>query len=213
MTLVLALLLVVGATVAYVALRNAQNFSDANEIIPGRATNAPKGWAGSHTPEARLHRRLRDAMTAMRGNSSLDDPAMLEVRLALEDQAVAVDERLIAVAALPKGRRERLLESVAESVDAIEAAVAGLVELRGPTTDDVDRTIADVHRRLEIVRDARAELDQLTRSPDLEALRRELDAETKDEPVAMPDPDAPGARPPAHRDPTSPETSDGDPTS
>ncbi len=51
---------------AYVALRNAQDFSDANEVVPGVPTSAPKAWAGAHTPEARLHRRLRDAVMASR---------------------------------------------------------------------------------------------------------------------------------------------------
>lgn len=183
MTYVLMIALTIGAVVAYVALRNAKDFSDANEIIPGVDTGAPKSWAGAHNPEAKLHRRLRDACEALRINASLDDPALQSVRTDLEDQAVAVDRQLVAVAALPAGRRQQPLEQVTQAVEAIEGAVADVVALRGPNELDVADAIDAVRTRVGLVAEARAELDALTApTPDLDELRRRLG----DEPVAEP---------------------------
>lgn len=186
MTIVLATLVVIAAVVAYVALRNAQDFSDANEVVPGVDTGAPKEWAGAHSPEARLHRRIRDAMTAVRDNAALDDPAMQPIRTSLEEQAVAVDRRLVAVAALPKGHRDGPMGQVAEAVDAIEAAVTSLVLLRGPSNADVGQAIEDVRIRVQLVEAARAELEALSTPPqDLEELRRRIEA---DQPEQQRDP-------------------------
>lgn len=163
--LLIGLAIVVVGTLAYVALRNAQDFSDANEVIPGHRTNAPKAWAGAHSPEAKLHRRLRDAMTALRANRTLDEPALVPVREALEREALAVDDRLVAAAALPKGVRRRPLEQVGRAVDAIEHAVADVVLLRGPGSRTTDEAIEGVRTRLAFVEEARAELDAIGGAP------------------------------------------------
>lgn len=164
MTALVAIGIAVVAVLAYVALRNAQDFSDANEIVPGVKTNAPKAWAGAHSPEARLHRRLRDAIAAMQANASLDDPAMAPVRSSIEEQALGVDERLIAAAALPKQHREEPLRQVEKAVHAIEGAVAGVVDLRGPSMGAIDQGLEDVRARMLNVEAARAELEALSPS-------------------------------------------------
>lgn len=189
--IIIGLLLVVLGTVAYIALRNAQDFSDANEVIPGVPTSAPKAWAGAHSPEARLHRRLRDAMTALRANRSLDQPALVEARESIEREALAVDDRLVAAAALPKGVREEPIRQVAGAVEAIEQVVAEVVALRGPGVADTDQALDAVRTRLALVAEARAELDLLGGAGStgstgaLDGLRRSLDAD--DAPFAAPD--------------------------
>jgi hypothetical protein len=156
--IVLAVLFVVGGILLYVALRNAQDFSDANEIIPGVPTNAPKQWAGAHSAEARLHRRLRDAMGSLRANAALDDPSLSGVRADLERHALEIDDHLVAVAALPKGHRDEPLQRVGRAVDVVEATVASLVALRGPALDGAARGIEDVRTRLSLIAAAREEL-------------------------------------------------------
>jgi len=176
--LLIGLAIVVVGTVAYVALRGAQDFSDANEVIPGHPTQAPKAWAGAHSPEAKLHRRLRDAMTALRANRALDEPALVPVREALEREALAVDDRLVAVAALPKGVRAAPLAQVATAVEAIEQAVADVVGLRGPGAGATEAALAEVRTRLALVEEARAELELLGgATPALEELRRSIEAD------------------------------------
>jgi len=159
MVWILALLFVGLGTVAYVALRNAQDFTDANEVVPGVPTRAPKAWAGGHSPEARLHRRLRDAMTALRDNRSLDAPALAPLREGIEREALAVDERLVDAAALPKGARDEPLGRVADAVDLVEQAVAAIVALRGPGATTTDQALDDVRRRLGVLEAARADSD------------------------------------------------------
>lgn len=174
--LVIGLVVVVLATLAYVALRNAQDFSDANEIIPGVATNAPKAWAGAHSVEARLHRRLRDAMTALRANRSLDQPALVEVRESLEREALAIDDRLVAAAALPARVRDEPMAEIADAVDAVEQVVADIVALRGPGATETEQAIEQIRIRLALVADARAELAS-GESNTLEQLRRQLEVD------------------------------------
>ena len=126
---VVLLLFVVSAAVAATVVVRSQKrkFAEANVVVPGTTTKAPAEWAGAHTPEARLHRRLRDAMAAVRANPAMEDAFMMDARVSLEQQALAVDERLIAVAALPETVRSEPMASVAAAVDAVEAAVAALV--------------------------------------------------------------------------------------
>ncbi|HEX2048662.1 MAG TPA: hypothetical protein VHF27_12920 [Acidimicrobiales bacterium] len=135
---------VVGATV--VVRSQKRRFAEANEVVPGTATRAPAEWAGAHTPEARLHRRLRDAVAALRANRVLEDAWRMDARVSLEQHALAVDERLIAVAALPERVRAEPLAGVAAAVDAVEAAVASLVA--GPAASRLDQAMAEVESRV-----------------------------------------------------------------
>ncbi len=187
------LLIAIGmlAVGAFVAIRNAQDFSDANEVVPGVETNAPKSWAGAHSPEARMHRRLRDAMVALNANASLDDPSLAPVRSSIQAQALAVDERLIAAAALAKNHREEPLRQVDKAVYAIEGAVASVVELRGPSMTSIERGLADVQARMLNVDAAWAELDALSpTSSTFDAIRDHIEQED-----ASPDPDESGTDP------------------
>ena len=146
---VVVLLFVVSAVVAATVVVRAQKrkFAEANVVVPGTGTKAPAEWAGAHTPEARLHRRLRDAVAAVRANPAMEDAFMMDARVALEQQALAVDERLIAVAALPERVRAEPLASVGAAVDALETAVAAVVTVPGERSG-VDRAMAEVADRV-----------------------------------------------------------------
>ena len=150
--IVLVVLMVVAAVVAatVVVRSGKRNYAEANEVVPGTATRAPAEWAGAHSPEARLHRRLRDAVEALRANPAMEDAWMLDARISLEQHALAVDERLIAVAALPERVRAEPMVDVAAAVDAVEVAVASLAS-RGPEPDrrsGVDQAMAEVEERV-----------------------------------------------------------------
>ncbi len=153
MTVVVVLLVLVlsAAVAATVVVRtNKRKFAEANVIVPGTTTKAPAEWAGAHTPEARLHRRLRDAVAAVRANPAMEDAFMMDARVSLEQQALAVDERLIAVAALPERVRSEPMTSVAAAVDAVEAAVAALAA--GPESKtSLDRAMVEVAERVALL--------------------------------------------------------------
>ena len=143
---------IVAATV--VVRSGKRQYAEANEVVPGTATTAPAEWAGAHTPEARLHRRLRDAVAALRANPALEDGYRMDARVSLEQHALAVDERLIAVAALPERVRAEPLAGVRAAVEAVEAAVASLVA--GPvqeTRPGLDQAMAEVESRVASLRE------------------------------------------------------------
>ena len=128
---VLAGILVVAAGLAgaaVLAIRGRRDYRAGNEVIPGRATAAPAEWAGSHTPEARLHRRLVAVVASLRAHPLLEEgTGRLEARVELEEQIAAIDERLIATAALPERVRDQPLALVEQEVTAVEQAAADLV--------------------------------------------------------------------------------------
>jgi hypothetical protein len=146
---VVLLLFVVSAVVAATVVVRTQKrkFAEANVVVPGTGTTAPAEWAGAHTPEARLHRRLRDAVAAVRANPAMEDAFRMDARVSLEQRALEVDERLIAVAALPERVRAEPLASVSAAVDAVEAAVAELAA-GTESRSQLDQAMAEVEQRV-----------------------------------------------------------------
>lgn len=101
-----------------------------NQVVPGTETGAPVSWAGSHTPEARLHRRLRSAVTAAR---SVDDPdgSLLSARVEVERAALATDRHLVALAAMHERESAGRMPAARAAVAAIESAAAALADVGG----------------------------------------------------------------------------------
>lgn len=157
-------LVVAAAAVGGVALAvtSKRQYRAANEVIPGRPTNAPAAWAGAHTPEARLHRRLVDVVAALRAHPLLDEgTGRLEARVALEEQVAAIDEQLVAAAALPERVRAEPLAQVERQVVAVEQAAATLAAAGDPTDGPaaIEQHVDDVRRQLDDLARIRAELD------------------------------------------------------
>ena len=111
--------LIAGITAATVLAVNARrDYRSANELIPGRPSTAPPEWAGAHTPEARLHRRLVDVVAGLRAQPLLEEgTGRLEARVELEERAADIDERLVAAAALPERVREQPMADLAAEVE------------------------------------------------------------------------------------------------
>jgi hypothetical protein len=97
------------------------------EIIPGQPTNAPVSWAGSHDPEARLHRRIRDALALLRSDPKLGyEGARIDARVRIELAATDLDNRLIAAAASPGRLRESVVAQSDSAVTELENVAAAL---------------------------------------------------------------------------------------
>ncbi|GAB0107125.1 hypothetical protein JMUB6875_61170 [Nocardia sp. JMUB6875] len=160
---VLVVLLLLAAAVGGIMLLSARQkraTADANQVIPGTPTRAPASWAGSHDPEPRLHRRLRDAMTAVRTANSLDDGTTIVLRAELEQAALAWDDRLVAIAALPAAAREEQRATAVKGVETIEAAVAQYVSAATQrTAADVTAGLAAAQAQLEIQAEIRKSLE------------------------------------------------------
>ncbi len=163
---VVVLVVLVAGGGAAVAISQRRRFARAGEIVPGVASKAPASWAGAHSPEARLHRRLRDAVAAARANAVLDIVGLSDARAAIEVQALAVDDALVATGALPQRSRSEPLSRVESAVETLEAAVAALVATTAAGTQaEVDFRLAEVSERVGLLAAARAELEAETGGP------------------------------------------------
>jgi hypothetical protein len=160
LAVVLTVAVVAGTAVAVLAIEIRRRQRRANQVVPGIGGPAPASWAGAHTPEARLHRRLRDAMAALRAVPGLDATSP-GGRAELDRYALALDERLVAVAAVPESVRAPALDRVTADIEALESAAGALttqVAGGGPALGDAVRSLS---QRMVLLDEARAELDAL----------------------------------------------------
>ena len=163
-------LLVVGVVVAAVvffvvlATKSKRVSELSNQVVPGTPTTAPDGWAGAHTPEALLHRRLVDAIAALRAVPGLDGMA-LDRRADVERHALELDARLVAVAGLPERLRAEPLGAIEGDVKELEMGVAALTVRVADQHRPLDDAFADLAQRLDHLDQARNELDAAERRP------------------------------------------------
>jgi hypothetical protein len=129
-----------------------------NAVVPGVLTSAPASWALSHDPEAKLHRRLRDAVAALRADPRVRAADLYELRLLTEREAIAIDERLVAVAALPEPSRQDALKRLTAAVESLEQAVAEIVSWSPSTGLELTAAVADATERLAMIAEIHAEL-------------------------------------------------------
>jgi hypothetical protein len=118
----------------------------------------PASWRRSHDPEARLHRRLGQVVAAL--DALPADDVTTDVRAAVARAAAALDERLVAVAALPPRVRAEPLAHLTTEVDGLEEAVAA-VTTRTAAGSDVTPALRALSERLALLDAARAEVDSL----------------------------------------------------
>ncbi|PYE21148.1 hypothetical protein DFR67_101546 [Williamsia limnetica] len=142
--LVIAAALAAAAGVFMMTRRIRDGALRANEIIPGQATNAPASWSGSHDPEARLHRRIRDALSLLRSDPHADyDGGRIDARVRLEIAATELDNRLIAASKSPQRVREPVVAQAGLAVTELENLAA---EISGGADLQLERVDAVIHR-------------------------------------------------------------------
>lgn len=157
--LVLALVVILGGIVAIGAVALAhqrRRIAAENQVVPGTATRAPTAWARSHDPEARLHRRLRDAMTALRAVTAYDTAATVTLRADLEQSALALDDHLVAISMLHSDARTAQLAQIERAVAAVEAGVADYATAATqPDLSALEADLTGVRERLRTADDLR----------------------------------------------------------
>ncbi len=155
---------IVGFGVA-LAVRGKREFREQNEVVPGVKSPAPSSWAGAHTPEAKLHRRLKAAVDAARANPRLVELGLAQQTKQIETEALAIDERLVAAAALPKSHRDEAVAGFEPVVSQLEDAVAALVQ--GVSVADskelLEQAVSEADIRLQALAEARAEVERIDR--------------------------------------------------
>jgi hypothetical protein len=158
---VVIVLAVLTAAAAVTVRYQQRKVAKANEVVPGVAASAPKSWAGSHDPEALLHRRLRDAVAALRKIPWLSDVALDDARRHVERAALDIDDRLVAVAALPPARRDEPLAHLTQAVVAIEDTVSAMAVRPADETKELEAATSALDDHFTIIANANAELDRL----------------------------------------------------
>lgn len=160
--LVLLVALAAGGFAFALARSGRRQYEAQGQVVPGVASEVPAAWAGAHTREAKLHRRLGESVRALQslqatGNESV---RMLELRVELEQQALEVDRRLIAAASLPTATRDGALDKVEQAVVTVEQAATELVT-QAVGDPAGDRGLQGVAEQVRLAAEARAELEQL----------------------------------------------------
>jgi hypothetical protein len=129
--LVVAVLVVVLAVTAVavfavaLARRSKAQLAAGLESPSGMPAGAPAEWAGQHTPEAKMHRRLIGLAKSL-ATIPLGGAAQIERHVALEQRIQELDQRLIGLASVPEAARREATDAMEPEVAAAEAAVGAL---------------------------------------------------------------------------------------
>jgi hypothetical protein len=157
---IIAVAAVVG-TVAFASrlLRSTRrHLHDYRQVVPGIGPVTRQEWAGAHSPEAKLHRRIRDAVKAAHAQSGASASALAQ----LDQAAVALDQRLIDAAALPDRHRAGAIAGIAPLVDRFEDGVAGLAHTSPDALSaSFDASMAAIQHELDALAQARAEVERI----------------------------------------------------
>ncbi len=160
--LVALVVLAAGGFAFALARQGRKDYQAQGQVVPGVASEAPASWAGAHTREAKLHRRLGESVRSLHALQATGSESvrMLELRVELEQQALEVDRRLIAAAALPAATRDGALDKVEQAVATVEQAATELVT-QAVGDPSGDRGLQGVADQIRLAAEARAELDEL----------------------------------------------------
>jgi hypothetical protein len=139
-----------------------RNARRSQEIVPGVASEAPLDWVGSHTPEAKMHRRLGEAMSGLRAATDNDGLITANVDV-VEREALKIEQQLVAASHLAPRLKGPAIDELGTAVDQIENVAAQLIQRSSElSSGDVQTQLAELSQRLDLLDAARAELDQGT---------------------------------------------------
>jgi hypothetical protein len=162
LVLVLFVVLVVGAAIAsVVVLLHAVTVK--NRVVAGRPSRAPITWLVAPDVAARLHRRVRAAMTLAGAAAGARgaDLGLDEVVRQLQDRAVELDAQLVLASGAPKPARRRMIRELHSEVAELERLAERTVRMSRAWADQApsERGLSAVRERLELLEGALRELD------------------------------------------------------
>lgn len=137
-----------------------RNAKKSMELVPGTPAKAPANWFGSHEPEAKLFRRLQEAI---RGVHSLgqEQPGSLETVMSIERQALRLEEQLMAAGHIADRLKPDVLAQLDGAVAQIEEIAAAVIGREtGMLGSGVKKELDQLAERLHLIDRARAELDE-----------------------------------------------------
>ena len=156
----IAIALAVAGVVALgaAAVAVGRNRQRRNRVVPDVPTDAPAAWAGTHTPLARLHRRLRAAVDGAR---AVPDPdgALIRARHEVEQAALAVDDHLVALHGMAERERAGRMGAAAAAVASVEEAAARLADAASASRSTALPAVEQALERAHLLAEARKEVD------------------------------------------------------
>jgi hypothetical protein len=206
--LVLTIAAVVGFGVV-LAARSKKEFAEQNEVVPGRKSPAPASWAGAHSREAKLHRRLGEAVRGAQANPRFVELGLATQMNAIEAEALAIDERLVAAASLPAGHKESAIDDLEAHVDKLETTIAEVVTsvTVADSKQQLEAAVSAADITLQALAAARAEVELIDRqAAGTDAASAEVIDAARSQ--TMPAPPAPQTSPPTPPPPPPPPSPD-----
>ena len=196
--LALTVVAVIGFGIA-LALRSKQEFTEQNQVVPGRKSPAPASWAGAHSREAKLHRRLGDAVRGAHENPRFVELGLAAQMHAIDAEALAIDERLVAAAALPASHRDAAIDALEGHVERLEATIAEVVTsvTVADSKEQLEQAVSAADLKLQALAEARAEVERIDRQvAGTDAVASEVAQRAQTSPPTPPPPTPPPPTPP-----------------
>ena len=162
--LVLTVAAVVGFGIA-LAVRSKHEFGEQNQVVPGRPSPAPASWAGAHSREAKLHRRLGDAVQGAHANPRFVELGLAAQMQVIDAEAMAIDERLVAASALPAAHRDAAIDPLEANVVQLETTIADMVTSISvaDSKQQLEQAVSAADLKLQALAAARAEVEMIDR--------------------------------------------------
>lgn len=165
LAILVGIIAVVGIGVALAAGAVSKNAKSRNQVVPDMLSSAPSNWHGSHEPEAKLHRRVRDAAAGLRATAA-SDPTMTETMQSIDREAVRLDQQIVAASRMPERHKEEALTTLEDAVLQFEDMTTSLItRSSGVGGENVKSELDALAERLDLVAEARAELDEQDEFP------------------------------------------------
>jgi D-ribose pyranose/furanose isomerase RbsD len=193
-------------------VRSKRDFTEQNQVVPGRDSPAPASWAGSHSREAKLHRQLGDAVRGAHENPRFVELGLAAQMSAIDAEALAIDERLVAAAGLPEPHREQALDALEANVHQLEATIADVITsvTVADSREQLQSAVSAADLKLQALAQARAEVEQIDRQvAGTDAVAEEVARQTQPPPPSASPHPAPPPPPPPAPPPPEPGTASG----
>lgn len=146
-----------------------------NRVSPATPSAAPASWLGAPSAPARLHRRLRAAVAVAQAAAAAapDSEHVVDNARALEQQAVALDARIVAVGRIAAKQRKQHLAPLVAEVTKVETAASTLsvhaVQAQAPLLAAGQSSPMDeLYERIEAMEAARREVSAIERDAGVE---------------------------------------------
>jgi chemotaxis regulatin CheY-phosphate phosphatase CheZ len=147
-----------------------------------RHPDVPRGWQLSQSEAATLHRRLHRCVdetrrAVARAGDGVSVEQLKSLTEELNDQAIAIDRKLVDASRLPSKARHKALNELKYRIIETEQLAARVrelaVDMARPRVDETDDGIRQLRDRLDALDQARREAFEIGRPPSPPEPRRE----------------------------------------